>query len=344
MDRTITIAVAQLDVAPAPVAERLARAEQLVTQAAQAGAQLIALPELFNTGYAYRDENFALAEPPDGTTCAWMKQVSARLGVHLAGSFLLRDGKEIYNALMLYAPDGRSWRYDKNYPWGWERAYFRGRRQITVADTDLGNIGMLLCWDVGHADLWRKYGGKIDLMLACSCPPNLVDPTYLFPDGRQWTNQQFGLFLANSFRGIAQQVFVDTPAQQAAWLGIPYANTTACGYFRSPVPNPLGSFMGLFLMAGLFRYLPLLKQVELSASMMGAAQIIDANGRQLASLKDEQGDAFTLANITIPADRPQPRTPQPRLPVPRPAYFMCDIMLPMLSLGTYARRNAKINR
>ncbi len=106
-----------------------------------------------------------------------MKQTSASLGVHLAGSLLMRDGKEIYNALMLYAPDGRSWRYDKNYPGGWERAYFRGRRQVTVAETDLGNIGFMLCWDLGHADLWRKYAGKIDLLLACSCPPNMVEPT-----------------------------------------------------------------------------------------------------------------------------------------------------------------------
>ena len=221
----------------------------------------------------------------------------------------------------------------------WERAYFRGRRRITVAETDLGIIGLQLCWDVAHADLWRQYAGKIDLMLACSCPPNLPEPTYHFPGGAQVANIQFGSILVNFFRGIARRVFVDTTAQQTSWLGVPYLGSTACGFFRSPVPNPLGSFGGLFLIVGLFRYLPQLRKVELSASMVEAARIVAADGRLLASLHNEQGEAFALAKVTIPAERPQPRTRQPRPPVPRLTYFMSDRMLPMLSRGTYARRN-----
>jgi predicted amidohydrolase len=183
MAMKIRIATTQLDAAPAPLAERLGRAERLVTESAAAGAQIVVLPELFNTGYAYRDENFVLAESADGPSAQWMQQISARHGVHLAGSLLLREGQDIYNALLLYAPDGRLWRYDKNYPWAWERAYFREGHAITIAETKLGSIGLMLCWDLAHADLWQRYAGKVDLVLACSCPPNLSDPIYSFPDG-----------------------------------------------------------------------------------------------------------------------------------------------------------------
>ncbi len=58
MDKTISIAIVQMEVTPGPVSERLERAGKLIAQAAQAGAQLVALPELFNTGYAYRDSTF----------------------------------------------------------------------------------------------------------------------------------------------------------------------------------------------------------------------------------------------------------------------------------------------
>src|SRR5512139_1748075 len=122
MPRALKVAIVQLDVTPSPTPERLARAERLITQAAQAGAQLIALPEVFNTGYRYTDENFQRTEPIDGLTVTWMKQISARLNIHLAGSILLHDHGEIYNALLLVAPDGQLWRYDKIFPWGWERA------------------------------------------------------------------------------------------------------------------------------------------------------------------------------------------------------------------------------
>lgn len=341
MDKHIALATTQLDAAPAPLSERLARAEALITQAARAGAQLVALPELFNTGYAYRDENFGLAEPPDGPTAQWMKQISARLKIHLAGSLFLRDGPDIYNALLLYAPDGRVWRYDKNYPWGWERAYFREGRTVTIAETDLGAIGLMLCWDMAHAGLWRQYAGKVDLILACSCPPNTPDPIYHFPDGAQVTAAQMGPVM-QSIRPSGPWIFVDTPAQQTAWLGVPFIGSTASGAVRTPIPNPLGSFLGLLPTAPwLIRYLPQLKQVEVSATLVEAARIFAADGRPLAELRNEQGEAYALAQVHFPGERPQPRGPQPKPPVPRLAYPIADKLLTTASLGTYARRNAK---
>jgi predicted amidohydrolase len=344
MDRSIVIAITQMDVTPAPLSARLARAEKLVTQSAQARARLVVLPEVFNTGYAYRDENFILAELPDGPTATWMKQISARLGVHLAGSILLRDGRDIYNALLLCAPDGRCWRYDKNYPWGWERAYFRGRRQITIAKTDLGDIGLLLCWDVAHTGLWQQYAGKIDLMLVCSCPPNIPDAGFHFPGSLQVTANQMGPLYAR-LRHSARRVFEDTPAQQTAWLGVPYASSTACGTFHSPLPNPVGLFLGLLPTAPwLIRYLPQIRQIEVCASLVEAARIFSADGRQLARLRDEQGETFALAEVSILAVRPQPRIPQPRPPVPRLVYLASDRLLTMASLRTYARRNTNIKK
>lgn len=43
-------------------------ATSLIAEAARAGAQLVVLPELLNTGYEYRDRNYALAESIDGET------------------------------------------------------------------------------------------------------------------------------------------------------------------------------------------------------------------------------------------------------------------------------------
>lgn len=338
MQRSISVATTQLDIAPAPLAERLTRAEALVTRAAQAGAQLIALPELFNTGYCHRDENFALAETADGTTPQWMKQTAARLEIHLAGSLLLRDGQDIYNALLLYAPDGHVWRYDKNYPAGWERAYCRGHRAITIAETELGSIGMMLCWDMAHADLWEKYANKVDLILACSCPPNLSKPVYYFPNGAQVTGDQMGPVLAN-LRQAEHKIFVETTSQQCAWLGVPFIGSTACGIFDTSLPNPVGSFLG-FLPAApwLVRHLPHVRQMKVRAGVVEAARVFDAEGRQLAALCSGQGEAFVLAEVTIPAERPQPRGPQPKPLVSWLMYFIFDKFLTTVSLGTYARR------
>jgi Carbon-nitrogen hydrolase len=216
VSRTLKVAIVQLDVTPTPTPDRLVRAERLITQAAQDGAQLIALPEVFNTGYRYHvDENFQRAEPLDGLTVTWMKNLSAWLNIHLAGSILLRDGGEIYNALLLTAPDGQLWRYDKNYPWGWEHAYSRGGQGTTVAHTALGDIGLLICWDVAHPNLWQHYVGQVDLMLLSSCPPDLGKPTYEFGDGERWTIDRLGP-LMQSMSNTADTVFCTGTNRYAA--------------------------------------------------------------------------------------------------------------------------------
>ncbi len=336
MDKRISLATVQLDAAPAPLSERLQRAEAVIGQSVQAGAQLVVLPELFNTGYAYRDENFALAEPLDGPTLRWMKQTCARLEIHLAGSLLLRDGEDMYNALFLLAPDGRLWRYDKNYPWGWERAYFRERRAVCIAETDLGAIGLLLCWDMAHADLWRQYAGQVDLMLACSCPPNFPDCTFVFPDGTRLASASMGP-LVRSLRQSAKRVFVDTPRQQTAWLGVPFVGSAGCGTVRTPIPNPVGSLLGFLpTTPWSLRYWRQLKGVQAQATLVEAANIFAADGRQLAGLRNEQGETFALAEVCLPAQRPRPHGPQPKPPVPLLAYLVSDTLLTTASLGTYA--------
>jgi predicted amidohydrolase len=50
---------------PSAAKERLVQAENFVTQCAEDGAQLFVLPEVFNTGYEYSDQNYLRAESLD---------------------------------------------------------------------------------------------------------------------------------------------------------------------------------------------------------------------------------------------------------------------------------------
>jgi predicted amidohydrolase len=58
MPKSTKIAVVQMNALPSSVKERLTRAESFVAQCVQNGAQLIVLPEVFNTGYEYSDQNY----------------------------------------------------------------------------------------------------------------------------------------------------------------------------------------------------------------------------------------------------------------------------------------------
>ncbi|HUT19495.1 MAG TPA: carbon-nitrogen hydrolase family protein [Anaerolineae bacterium] len=270
--RALLAAAIQMNVAPAPVPERLARAEGLIVSVAGAGAQLVVLPELFNSGYAYSDANYRLAEPPDGPTLSWMRHIAARLDVHLAGSLLLLDRGEIHNAMCLVAPDGRSWRYDKNYPWCWESNYFQRGRRITVAETDLGALGMMICWDVAHPRLWRRYAGRVDAMVISSSPPDFGNAACRFPNGDRVAMDGLGAHVA-PIRAMGQRVFGRYLRQQAAWLGVPVVSAAACGSFESCLPNGLATLLGLsFLGPWLARYVAQARQMDVSCEMVRASQ------------------------------------------------------------------------
>ncbi len=335
MSRTVVLAAVQMDATPAPVTERLERAGQLATKAVTSGAQLVVLPELFNLGYAYSDENFHRAELLDGPTVAWMKATAARLNVHLAGSLLLLDQDEIYNALLLCAPDGRMWRYDKHYPCAWERAYFRESDRITVAHTDLGDIGMMLCWDIAHPDLWRRYAGHVDLMLVASAPPNIVDPVYTFPDGSRVTADEMGPFFG-SIKDEGLKAFGPMFAQQVAWLGVPAVNTAASGQITTAIPNVLGTFASVLLLAPhLIKYTPQAQRMQATFKFVPACKVVDARGQVLGEVTQSQGESFTAAEVTLPDHKPSPHNPQPASLLSPAAYWIADTLLPGLSLATY---------
>ena len=347
MPRTIKVSTVQMDAMPAPLNERLQRAEKLLMQAAQAGAQLVVLPELFNTGYAYSDVNFELAESLNGVTSNWMQATSARLGTHLAGTILLLEAGEIYNSMLLFSPKGQMWRYDKNYPWAWERGYFRGRRGMTVAQTELGDLGLMICWDVGHLNLWRQYAGKVDLVVIASCPPDAPNATYDFPSGEKLDFNDLGALA--SIKDIGRHFFGEMVNQQARWLGVPVVNSGASGHVRTRVPKA-GALLKTFSLftPRLLKLLPKAEGLQMSCDMMSSCKIVDVDGCVLAERAPGEGEGFVIAEVALADSKSVPTRRQPNPPMNRlmaqMSYFNADIWVPFMMRSVYQNGLKKIRK
>ena len=350
MTRSIKIAAIQMIARPAPTSERLERAEALIAQAASGGAQLVVLPELFNTGYEYGDQNYLRAEPPDGPTVTWMKQLAARHNVHLAGTLLLLDEEDIYNAMLLVAPEGRIWRYDKNYPWVWERAYFRDGHDIAIADTSLGKLGMMICWDTAHAALWARYADKVDAMVICSCPPAMHDLTLVFPDGQRLKSEGAGPIMQQMKR-TSTEMFGDYLRRQSVHLRVPVVNTTGTGKFSSPVPLPHLS-LGIYAMMrpDLWGQLAQAQAARVETGYFNETYVADATGRVLQRVPPEV-EGYALAEVTLADSPPQPQGKQPSFGLsvwPYLADEFANVMLaPVYRKGirrAHGRRMAPVSR
>src|SRR5258708_402638 len=334
MTRTLKIAAVQMDATPAPVIERLGRAAELVAEAAASGAQVLVLPELFNIGYEYDPRNYALAEAIDGKTITWMRAQAKQRQIHLLGTLLLRDGEEVYNAAFLIAPDGYMWRYDKRYPFMWEHAYFREGHAPNIAETALGKLGMMICWDAAHPELWEHYAGKVDAILIASCPPKMSSADLVFPDGLRVNMHDLGF--------LSQQIYTDEEHfpgrdmdEHAAWMGVPVVHSVGSGTFRSKMPRPRFS-VGAYVMQrpDLWKYLTKASEVHIEAGFDHQTKIINATGMVVARVEHD-GDAYTLAEVPLADKFPQPSRPQPNMRTSPFAYFASDRVAARLLAASY---------
>ncbi len=114
-----------------PVAARRERAANLVRSLSD--ADLVVLPELWPTG-AFAYDLFAeeAESPVDGPTARVMSRAARDAGVWLhAGSVVERDGGELFNTALLFAPDGAlAATYRKIHRFGFDqrRGHDDGRR------------------------------------------------------------------------------------------------------------------------------------------------------------------------------------------------------------------------
>ena len=339
MEKTVRIAAIQMNADPARTQERLARADGLVAQAAKSGAQFVILPEVFNTGYEYSDQNYLLAESLDGPTARWMRNCAAQYQIHLAGSFLRRQGDKIFDTLLLAAPDGLEWRYDKNYPWFWERAYFQKGGGITVADTALGKIGLLICWDVAHPELWQRYAGKVELMAVSSCPPNILDMSLVFPDGQRIASSSSGA-LVQFLKRSTDEIFGKFLRRQAAWLGVPLVNTTGIGAFTTSIPNSKYSLSLFALVAPkLWKYRAWFNQARIETGYFNETYIADTGGKVLRRVPPAE-EGYALSEVSLPAAPPSPKGKQPAFGIPFMAYLM-DAFINWLMASEYKKKTRK---
>ena len=216
-----------------------------------------------------------------------------------------------------------------------------------VAHTDLGCLGMMLCWDSAHPELWRAYAGQVDMMVICSSPPDISRSTFCFPPDVELTGRQLGPMWAGR-KEESEYVFGCMLDQQTAWLGVPAANSVACGDFKSPIPNGRATLLGFLSSApGLVRYMPRAGHMTARGAMIDGCRIVSPDGKTLAHRRQSQGEGFAITEVTLPVDRLQPREPQPDTLISRITYFVSDTYLPNSVVGPYnaeMKKNGKRNK
>jgi len=266
--RKVTIAAVQCRSENGQPGQNLARAGRFVDEAAGRGAALVLCPEFLATGYIYDRSIWKAAEPKDGATETWLRELAARHSIFVGASYLEADGGDFYNTFTLAAPGGEvAGRVRKMSLPAFEGWFFKPCERPKIIETSLGKLGVGICNDNQMGVFLRQmFDTDPDMILMPHSAPTPRVPIV----GR-----------------VLDDIVADTARRYAEALGVPtvLANK-ALGPGSTPVPGIPG--------------------VRIPWRFRGFSTVCDANGAVLDKLVDREGVVVGEVTLGGRGTRPVP--------------------------------------
>ena len=179
MLKEINVALAQISCKAGDKEHNLDVMKRNIKQAKNQGANLVVFPELALTGYVLRDLVYELAEPvPEGKSIRRLEEVAKNESIHVVFGVLERSEKAqatLYNTAVLLGPNGFIGKYQKmhlpTHSVFEEKRYFRLGYQTPVFETEIGKMGLIICYDVFFPEitrLLRLMGSQLIICISAS--------------------------------------------------------------------------------------------------------------------------------------------------------------------------------
>ncbi len=262
--KNIRVAAIQLNVKVGQFDANLANAEKYIRKALENDADLVLIPEFFTSpgfGFPFNKKVVEDIEPFEGKSLKLLKSLSKEYNGIIGGSFLAFHGEEIHNSFVLVFPDGQYFVHNKDYPTYHENCFYSGGEDDGVFETEIGTIGVSLCWEYLRTDTAKRMLDKVDLVIGGSCWPAFEDP-------EKSIDENHLALLQNA------------PTDFATLLGVPVVHANHVGkvsenYFWED--EPINSTM----------------------YFLGEAKIVDGHGKVIEKLSYGDGEGIIWGDIEM---------------------------------------------
>lgn len=161
---TLNISIIQPDIV---WEDKKANLEQYETMIAgiEEKREIVVLPEMFSTGFSMSPET--LAEPMDGVTVQWMKDIARKYKCILTGSVIIEEDGSYYNRLLWVQPDGQVGKYDKRHLFGYadeDQHYTPGNKRLITSVKGF-RICPMVCYDLRFPVWARNLNKEYDVLI-----------------------------------------------------------------------------------------------------------------------------------------------------------------------------------
>ena len=185
MKDKIKLALAQISSKRENKEANLQKIEALTFKAKEQGADLAIFPEMSLTGYVVRDQFYELAETIPGPTVEKVEALAKKAGMHVIFGMPELSEKTratVFNTAVFVGPEGLIGKYRKMYlpthSVFEEKRYFRPGYQTAAFQTDLGNIGLCICYDLFFPEVLRLIRLKGAQLIVCISASPAVRRSY----------------------------------------------------------------------------------------------------------------------------------------------------------------------
>jgi len=170
----LKVALAQMTCIKADKNKNINKMRTFAEKARKEKAKLVVFPELSLTDYVVRDLLYELAEPVPGPSVEKIAEIAKENKLYMVFGMPEKSEKAesvIYNTAVLVGPRGYIGKYRKMYlpthSVFEEKRYFRPGYETPVFETELGKIGLIICYDVFFPEVSRALKLKGAQIIIC---------------------------------------------------------------------------------------------------------------------------------------------------------------------------------
>ena len=219
------IAVIQHDIVWENREANFAALTPLIEEAANNGANLVLLSEMFSTGFVV--DNHQIGEPVDGPSSQFLSAQAEKHRIWIGGSCpeVSMDDARPYNSFIMASPDGHRHRYEKihRFIFGGEGDHFRPGNHTVTMDIEGVRTTLFVCYDLRFADEFWALATTTDL--------------YLIPANWPASRREHWMTLLKA-RAIENQAYVVGCNRVGDGGGLHYSGDSA---IYDPLGNPLAT-------------------------------------------------------------------------------------------------------
>jgi len=174
MKDKIKLALCQISSKLENKAANLQKIEEWTIKAQEQGADLAIFPEMSLTAYVLHDQVYSQAETIPGPSVAKVETLCKRTGLHVIFGMPELSGitqSTVFNTAVFVGPKGLIGKYRKMYlpthSVFEEKRYFRCGYEPAAFQTEIGSIGLTICYDVFFPEVFRLARLKGGQLIVC---------------------------------------------------------------------------------------------------------------------------------------------------------------------------------